>query len=145
MTTNPALADAPIRSTADLTARWSSVLGPPVFAARSLWLMWLDGDGRMLPVVIPVDDVPLVPDRILVAGLLSLHEAVTEEHLGGDGHLALALCRPGRPETTGDDEVWAAELRLALDDGVEGWSLHVAAAGAVAPLVVPPETAWARS
>jgi hypothetical protein len=145
MTTKPALADVPIRSTADLTARWTTLLDPPVFGARSLWLMWLDTDGRMLPVVIPVDDMPLVPDRVLTAGLLSVHEAVTEEHLRGDGHLALALCRPGRPEITGDDESWAEELRAALDDVIDGtWSLHVAAAGSVSPLVAPPESAWSR-
>jgi hypothetical protein len=143
MTTKPALADVPIRSAADLTDRWGAVLDPPVFGARSLWLMWLDSGGRMLPVVIPVDDVPAVPDRAITSGLLALHDAVAEEHLRGEGHLALALCRPGRPEITEDDDEWAEELRAALDGVLDGtWSLHLAAAGYVVPLVTAPESAW---
>jgi hypothetical protein len=55
--------DVPIRSAADLTTRWTGLLNPPVFTARSLWLCWFGTDGRMLPAVVPVDDLPLVPDE----------------------------------------------------------------------------------
>jgi hypothetical protein len=138
--TTPPRTDVPVRSAAGLTGRWATVLDPPVFGARSLWLMWLDGEGQMLPVVIPVDDLPLVPAPTLLAGLLSVHDGVSEEHLGGGGHFALALCRPGRPEITEDDDEWAEALRDALDDQIVGtWSLHLAAAGSVHPLVDPPE------
>ena len=135
--TKPPLADVPIRTAADLTERWTTVLAPPVFGARSLWLMWLGADGRMLPIVVPVDDIPLVPDAGMLHGLLQLHDAVTAEHLGGEGHLAMALCRPGRPAITEDDGEWAEALRDRLDDGqIDGtWSLHLAAAGTVLPIV----------
>ena len=135
--TKPPLADVPVRTAAELTRRWMTMLDPPVFGARSLWLTWLDADGRMLPVVIPVDDIPLVPDAGMLQGLLQLHDAVTAEHLGGEGHLAMALCRPGRPAITADDDEWAEALRELLDGGqIDGtWSLHVAAAGAVLPIV----------
>jgi hypothetical protein len=135
--TKPPLADVPIRSAADLTRRWMTVLDPPVFGARSLWLAWFGSDGRMLPVVVPVDDIPVVPDARMLHGLLELHDAVTAEHLAGEGHLAMALCRPGRPAITEADDEWAEALRDLLDDGqIDGtWSLHVAAAGAVMPIV----------
>lgn len=137
--TKPSLADVPIRSTAELTDRWGTVLDPPIFGARSLWLMWLTGDGRMLPVIIPVDDIPRVPDHAMLGGLLSVHEGISDEHLGGDGHLALALCRPGRPEITEDDDCWLEALAEVLDDALDGnWSLHLAAAGRVQPLVGMP-------
>ena len=143
--TKPPLADAPIRSATDLTSRWAKVLDPPIFGARSLWLMWLGADGRMLPIVVPVDDVPPRPDEGLTAGLLQIHAGVVADHLDGEGHLALALCRPGRPQASQDDERWAARLHAALDDQVDGtWSLHLAAGGRVSQLVAPPLSVWTR-
>ena len=64
-----------------------------------------------------------------------MHEGISAEHLDGEGHLAMALCRPGRPEITEDDDGWAEALREVLDDGqIDGtWSLHLAAAGRVVP------------
>jgi hypothetical protein len=135
--TKPPLADVPIRTAAELTRRWTTLLDPPVFGARSLWFVWLDADGRMFPVVVPVDGIPHVPDSDTLRGLLRLHDTVTAEHLAGGGHLAMALCRPGPPAITVDDDEWAEALRELLDDGqIDGtWSLHVAAAGAVLPMV----------
>ena len=130
------LTDVPIRSAEELTDRWKALLDPPTFDARALWLMWLD-DGRQLPLVIPVDGIPPVPDRGMFQGLLHLHEAVAAEHLTGEGHLAMALCRPGRAALDDDDHEWADALHDLLDDGrIDGtWSLHLAAGGQVVPLV----------
>jgi len=146
MTTTPPLADVPIRSAAELTDRWTMLLNPPVFGARSLWLSWFGFDHRMLPVVVPMDDLPLVPEPALVMGLRQVHDAILEEQLGGDGHLALALCRPGDPRITEDDDEWAEALRSALDDGqIDGsWSLHLGAGGSVVPLVEAPSWVWSR-
>jgi hypothetical protein len=145
MTTTP-LADVPIRSADELTNRWMMLLNPPVFGARSLWLSWFGSDHRMLPVVVPMDDLPLVPEPALVMGLRQVHDSILEEQLGGDGHLALALCRPGQPEITEDDDEWAEALRSALDDGqIDGsWSLHLGAGGSVVPLVEAPSCVWSR-
>ena len=135
--TKPPLADVPIRSAEELTRRWAGLLEPPIFGARSLWLNWLD-DGLMLPVVVPVDDIPLVPDSRLLSGLVQVHDGVADAHIAGEAHLAMALCRPGRPAITADDDEWAEGLREALEDQIEGtWSLHVAAAGLVTELVAP--------
>ena len=134
--TKPPLADVPVRSAAELTDRWAALLDPPIFGARSLWLMWLADDGRALPVIIPVDDIPRVPDHAMLTGLLSVHDAISNEHLGGGGHLAIALCRPGRPEITEDDDCWLEALSEVFDDQIDGSrSLHLAAAGRVTPLV----------
>ena len=128
--------DVPVRSAADLTDRWRSMLDEPVFGARSLWLTWFGSDGRQLPVVVPVEDLPLAPDSALLVGLREVHRSVVADQLGGEGHLALALCRPGTPAVTGDDEAWGEALRDVLDDGT--WSLHVAAGGEVVPLIAGP-------
>jgi hypothetical protein len=137
--TTSSLADVPIRSAAELTERWATVLAPPVFRARSLWLLWLGADGRMLPVVIPVDDVKRRPDKRAVSGLREMHRSVMEEFLDGSAHLAMALCRPGEPEMTDDDAAWVAELAVAFNDESDGtWSLHLAAGGQVTELVRRP-------
>jgi hypothetical protein len=134
--TTPPLADVPIRSASELTAHWTRVLEPPVFGARSLWLMWLQDDGLPIRVLIPVDDLPALPDNGMLFGLLSVHEAIAAEHLDGHGHLAMVLCRPGRPEITADDDAWVAALSEVFDDRIEGsWSLHLAAGGSVLPLI----------
>jgi hypothetical protein len=137
--TTSSLAEVPIRSAAELTERWATVLAPPVFGARSLWLLWLDADGRMLPVVVPVDDVDRRPDAALVAGLLEVHGGVAKQFLDGSAHLAMALCRPGAPEVTEDDAAWVAELPVMFGAEVDGtWSLHLAAGGQVIELIGRP-------
>jgi hypothetical protein len=137
--TTSSLAEVPIRSAAELTERWATVLAPPVFGARSLWLLWLGADGRMLPVVVPVDDVDRRPDAALVAGLLEVHGGVAEQFLDGSAHLAMALCRPGAPEVTEDDAAWVAELPVMFGAEVDGtWSLHLAAGGQVIELIGRP-------
>jgi hypothetical protein len=133
--TKPPLADVPVRTAQELTRRWETLLDPPVFSARSLWLTWLD-DGLMLPVVIPVDDVPAAPDRPMLATLAQVCASIVESHVAGTAHVAFALCRPGRPKVTKDDERWATGLRDALGGVPSGtWSLHLAAGGDVVPMV----------
>lgn len=133
----------PVRTPAELTQRWADLLlDPPSFGRRSLWLAWVRADGVMPPVLAPVDDVPISPDRELLAGVLRLHAAVVEE-VGPCAHLALALSRPGLPRPTADDERWAEALRSAVTGRIpETWSLHLAAHGQVSPLVDPP---WPRT
>jgi len=136
--TKPPLADVPVRTAEELTQRWEKLLDPPVFTARSLWLTWLD-NGRMLPVVIPVDDVPAAPDLPLLANVAQVSEAVSESHCAGTPHVAMALCRPGRVKVTKDDEAWERGLLEAFE-GIRGtWSLHLAAGGTVVPMVDLPE------
>ena len=133
--TTPAIATVPVRSAAELTARWRALLEPPVFRARSLWLAWFDGDGRQSPVVVPVDDLPVSPDPTIYAGLRGLNAAVAES-TGRGCHLAMALCRPGRAAVGDSDDEWVAALGEVFDDLVgQTWSLHLAAGGQVLPLV----------
>ena len=137
--TRPPLADVPVTSAADLTQRWATLLDPLVFSARSLWLAWFDPEGRMVPVVVPVDDLPPLPDWSTLSGLLRLHDAVAEQTGWTEGHLALALCRPGLPDLGEDDAEWADALESELGGVLDGsWSLHLAAAGRVLPVVSPP-------
>lgn len=135
--TNPLLVDVPVRSDAELTDRWAAVLDPPIFGARSLWLMWIDADGLMLPIVVPVDDIPSTPSRGTLEGLRQVHIGVAQDHLPRGGAVAMALCRPGGPRVTSADRAWARSLHEALD-GVPVAQLravHLAAGGRVSEIV----------
>jgi hypothetical protein len=140
--TTPPLARVPVRSAADLTRRWATVLDPPVFATRDLWLMWLGTDGRSLPLVVPVEDLPPAPDPAALRELLALHETVAEGRPDECAHLATALCRPGHAAVTATDDVWAAALRDTFAYQPGTWSLHLAAGGRVVPLVDAPAATW---
>jgi hypothetical protein len=141
--TKPQLAEVPVRSAAELTDRIATLVDPPVFSRRELWLLWIDSDGLQLPLIVPVDDIPVGFDDRLAPGLLALHDGATDSAEGF--HLALVLCRPGRPTPTGDDHEWAARLHDVLDDDLDGtWSLHLAAGGSVTPLAEAPPRIWRR-
>ena len=139
--TTPPLARVPVRSAAELTQRWADLLDPPVCAARSLWLMWLTPDGRSLPLIVPVDDLPAVPDLLTLRGLVDFHETLTEDL--DVTHLAMALCRRGHTAVTTADDEWAEGRHAVLDDPIESsWTLHLAAGGRVVPVVEPPAWRW---
>lgn len=142
--TTTALPDVPVLSPGELTLRWSALLlEPPSFGFRSLWLAWMGADGVMLPVLNAIDHLRDHPDRTFCDGVLGLHEIVVGSQGRGPLHLATALSRPGGPSVTGDDVVWAEELRTGLGARLDGsWSLHLAAAGKVTPMIDPPVWAW---
>jgi len=142
MTTTP-LPEAPVLSAIELTARWSDLLDSPRCSRRTLWLAWMTADGVMLPLLTPVDDLPIAPDPNLCDALLALHGAVVEDVGVGRLHLTMTLSRPGTPAVRHDDAAWAEALRTGLGERLDGsWSLHLAAAGTVAPMVDPPPWAW---
>ena len=114
--TKPPLADVPIRSADELTARWTTVLDPLVFTARSLWLTWIDHDGMALRVVLPIDDIPGCQDPEMLKGPVRCTWGCPG-HLPLGGLLAMALCHPGQPEITEDDEAWAEALRRRRSTG----------------------------
>jgi hypothetical protein len=129
----------PVATARELHERWGEVLEPPVFAARSLWLMWLDADGRGLPLIVPIDELPRRFDAVAARGLVQLATTIRDEQTAGGGHVALALCRPGHATVTSSDREWADGLgRAAADGDLGSWSLHLAAGGTVVPVVEPP-------
>jgi hypothetical protein len=145
MTTTPDLAEVPVRTAPALTRRWVDLLQPPNFDRRALWLAWFDAEGRQSPVLVPVDDLPVAPDRGMFEGLRLLNESVVSAQLGDDGHLAMALCRPGEAVVSESDDEWVDALSEVFDGLVgQTWSLHLAAGGKVEPLVEVTESWTSR-
>jgi hypothetical protein len=135
----PPRADVPVTTPSALRRRWTDLLEPPVFGARSLWLMWLQADGTALPLMVPIDELPRRPDADTTDRIMDLAGTVHDEGTAGGGHVAAALCRPGHATCTEADQQWAEALgRSATRSGLTDWSLHLAAGGDVLPLVPPP-------
>jgi|tagenome__1003787_1003787.scaffolds.fasta_scaffold20950319_5 hypothetical protein len=143
MTTRPH-PSTPVSSDAELTERWRALLqldGPP--SRRSLFLAWFRPDGTMVPLLIPVDDVPLEPDRAALANLVDVHATVAESEgvEPADLHLAMLLERRGPAGLSPDDHAWRSAIEADVRDrhGID-CSVHVGNGRTAVPLL--PRRAW---
>ena len=89
-----------IHSQADLEDAWRNLMEPLGFSRRTLWLMFVAGDDRLLPQVTEIVDIPPVLDD---EDLLGLQRLMAD--FGSAGlRPAFLISRPGpagRPPTTG--------------------------------------------
>lgn len=122
----------PIHGQADLHRLWRALMGELGFARRRLWVLLVCADGRPVPHLIRVDEIPELPGGRL-DGLLEMCQ-----HLDDECGVAVLLSRPGRDGVSAADRVWAgALLDAARATGVSCWPLHVA--NDVAVRVVAPD------
>src|SRR6185312_1869264 len=103
----------PLTTDEEVLARVRTVVGAA--RARQLWILFVDGDGRQSPVVVPIADVPHRPEPRGLAGITRvLHglrgELVTER---GPGAVIVARQRPGGDTVLDADREWAAALAQA--------------------------------
>lgn len=118
------LRDKPIQSDADLLAVWKELMGEGGFGRRSLWLIFLDEDGRPSPVIVPIDDVPEEPDprdMVLIANLVEKTRTDMGIH-----SVPMLLSRPGPTWMVDSDRRWAKALHSALGATQPQWPLHLA-------------------
>ncbi|MGY1747844.1 hypothetical protein [Modestobacter sp. SYSU DS0511] len=131
-----------ITSAAELSLWWAEVLSEPDAPDHALSLLWLDSTGHRLGRVLSVPGVTVQPDRRVIGFVRHLRDVMVEDS-GDPVHLALALAlsRSGRSVLAGTDREWAAAPRAGLDTGGDAtWSLHVATARWITPVVEPPAT-----
>lgn len=117
--------DTVIRTADDLQALWRSLMGDGGFSRRSIWLLFLDEDGRPSPVLVPIDDIPRRP----VPAFLDNLRSIAGELVGSQdvASVALLLSRPGNRTMTEDDRAWAR----ALAPVPSAWPIFLAAADSV--------------
>lgn len=130
----------PVTSDVELTERWRALLqldGPP--SRRTLFLAWLRRDGSMVPLLLPIEDVPLEPDRAVLGNLVSVHVTVAESEgvEPGELHLALLLERHGPAGLSPDDHAWCSAVEALLGDraGLD-CSMHVGNGRTAVPVLL---------
>jgi hypothetical protein len=113
----------PILSNDDLFRLWQHLMGEGGFGRRSLWLIFLEKDGRPHEVIMPIDDIPLSPQPAMVANLVHIVDQLCER----DGVVSapMLLSRPGSSAMTESDRSWAKCLRSALGERYQ-WPIHLA-------------------
>ncbi len=103
---------------------------------RSLWVSWMDADGQVLPVVVPIDDIPELPDARMLDNLAFVVGEVLEREADG-GSVMFMLERPGGDSVSDNDRCWNDLLRRATQErGVSMRGLFLATAGGVRPLTL---------
>jgi len=80
----------------------------PVAVRRQLWTLFLDADDVALPVVVPLEGIPLRPSPEAVARWGEALDAVATEF--GATRVVFVLERPGTSATRGSDRVWHDHL-----------------------------------
>lgn len=105
----PQLLDAPLVADRDLRQRVSSLIGPAY--RRALWPIFLDRAGFQLPILYPVDGLPVHPDQEKTERIVAtLAKAVSHQDVGS---LAFALERPGRAFLGETDRILSRQLAAA--------------------------------
>lgn len=123
--TIPHSADAPLLLTdADVLARVQALVGRAC-TDRQLWIMFVDGDNRQAPVVMPVSDMPRHPPTGLLDGLAGVLRGVYGNLTTdlGPGSVILTLERRGPAHTHPQDRVWTEALVRtcrSIDVGLRG-------------------------
>jgi hypothetical protein len=98
-------------------------MGPGGFSVASIWLVFLDEDNRVQPVILPIDDIPYEPDQVLLRNLARIVTDLATE--GSISSVATLISRPGGSAMTDGDRRWARALRAELGD-LPVWPVHLA-------------------
>lgn len=111
MTRIPSPHDAPPLLTDDDVRRRVEVLVGPALRDRTLWLLFVDGDHRQAPVVMPIEELPHLPDGT-ITGLGSVLEGFLPElaTATGPGSVVFVRERLGPDDVLPADRVWAEVL-----------------------------------
>lgn len=115
----------PICTQADLERHWRTLMGRLGFSERLLWVLPLEADGRVTPMLQQIGDLPQLPDVPLVDSLMQVFRRICDEL--GNGSVAVLLSRPGPAGITPGERTWARRLTdAAATSGVTLWPVHVA-------------------
>jgi hypothetical protein len=105
---------APLSTDEDVIRRIDSLVDQESRQLRSLWLVFLSGDGVQLPVVVPIDDVPEWPVPDLVGNVCSVIAHVVHETTAGSA--LITLTRPGDDTVSDSDRYWLRTLAAAAGE-----------------------------
>ncbi len=120
-----------VRSQADLEKVWRHLMQPLGFGGRSIWMLHLEPDGRVVPHLLEIAEAELAPEEPeAFAALLRDLDSVDP-----GGSYAFLRSRPGRGGVEAGDRAWAAFLYAAgRAAGVRLEVVHLATDADVVPL-----------
>ena len=119
----------PLRSGDDALAVLLDLVGPERAGAAALWFLLLDADARPLPLVVPIVDVPVRPDRAVARRLMEVIDAYLSSDAPG-GSVVAGLVRAAGGDLGAFEALWVPALREAADDaGVQLWAVVAIGAG----------------
>ncbi|MEP7765986.1 hypothetical protein [Sanguibacter sp. 25GB23B1] len=101
------------------------LVGPESAGPAAVWISFVTPDDRILPVAIPVEDLPSLPDESTMEGLSALVRRVVAENFPGACAL-VAVVRAGGGDYGAHERRWAGALWRAADTG--GWTVRTMAA-----------------
>jgi hypothetical protein len=113
----PNAADAPpLLTEHDVLHRVRQLVGP-ASAVRQLWIMFVDGDSRQAPVIVPIADIPRRPQAGPLDGLTRILAGLREGLATdvGPGSVILTLERVGTDEALPADDEWAGALAATCE------------------------------
>jgi hypothetical protein len=116
--------DMTVHTSADVLSLWTTLVPAAERGDRSLWLTFLDRDGRPLPTVIPIHDRPAEPDRLMCRNLRKILADLASSSPVQCG--LLLLCRPGSNVAGAGDHRWAEALRREIGAELCPWPVHLA-------------------
>ncbi|ADG74774.1 hypothetical protein Cfla_1877 [Cellulomonas flavigena DSM 20109] len=111
----PQIPTHPLRDVDDVLEVALSLVGPERAGPPALWIVLLDADGMMLPVVLPLVGVPLQPDAVQVRQVVvAMGDVLAHDAPGGS--IAVALVRAAGGDRGAFERAWEHALRVACDD-----------------------------
>lgn len=99
----------PLHTERDTVIRIRDLLAPACNPGQ-LWVLLLDGDDRQSPVLIPISEVPDLPDMRMVRNLAAVVHGMIAETMAGIGRVLFVRERLGPCGVTNSDQCWAAAL-----------------------------------
>ena len=111
----PRLPHHPLRDVDDVLEVMLSLVGPERAGPPALWLVLLDRDGMMLPVVLPLVGIPLQPDPGEVRQVVVAMADVLEHDAPG-GSVAVAIVCAAGGDRGSFERAWEHALRVATAD-----------------------------
>ena len=108
------LSRSPVITDADVLARAGAIIGPDARRGRSLWLLFFYSDGTQAPVIVPLDDMPEMPDEDDAEVPFHLLRHFYGLDAGDDLSFVLVICRDGGLALTISDRQWLAVLEWGI-------------------------------
>lgn len=88
------------------------VVGPERDGPPALWFLVLDASDRVLPLVLPIAEVPTVPDAVVVANLVHVLASVLEHDAPG-GSVVVGYVRRGGGDRGAFEAGWSSALHVS--------------------------------